>query len=98
MINLSIIWLIAGGVVILTLLYISCIQYKRANKAETIANLLADKFVEIRNDLIEASETLNENPKLKVAFEGDDEVGDFFKLLQKVGKELESSVIETSKE
>lgn len=98
MISLSIVWLVVGCVAILILLYISFIQYKRANKAETIANLLADKFVEIRNDLIEASETLNENPKLKVAFESDDEVGDFFKLLQNVAKELESSVTETSKE
>ena len=55
------------------LLYISFIQYQRAEKSLQAANMLASNMSTIYSFIQQATEKM-ENPQLKQAFEADDEI------------------------
>lgn len=61
--------------------YIIFTQFKREDKLTDIANLAVADLEKIAK-LIEDSEELLENPRLKEAFAHDDEVGAYFKNLE----------------
>ena len=88
MISVNLILFIAICTVVPILLYISCIQYKRAEKALETANILAFNMEQIKEYIREASETLA-NPQLRAAFEADDEVGTFFKQISSIQEVLD---------
>lgn len=90
-------WIIGTCAVVLLLLYISFIQYKRADKAENAANILADNMVQIQRIISESSALLSSSP-LKAAFEADDEVGDFFRNLQSIQEILNQFTVEEAHE
>lgn len=78
MISVSLYIFVPICAVVLLLLYISFVQYKRAEKAIEAANILASNMNQIQDYIQEASATLAD-PQLRAAFEADDEVGTFFK-------------------
>ena len=69
--------------------YIIVTQFKREDKLITIANSAVADLEEIGR-LIQDSEELIENPKLKEAFAHDDEVGGYFKNLESMQEILKS--------
>ena len=69
------------------LLYISIIQYRRAEKALQFGETLLDNMNVIKKYIREATEKMND-PQLKQAFESDDEIGFFFKELQGIQETL----------
>lgn len=77
--------------VIVLLLYISFIQYQRADKTSQIANVLLSNMKTIYDFITEATEKMG-NPQLKQAFEADDEVGFFFKELESIQETLSTFV------
>ncbi len=86
------IWVIVlGCIVVGTLLYISFIQYQRAEKSLQAASILANNMSTVYTYIEQATEKM-ENPKLKQAFEADDEVGFFFKQLEDIQNTLASFV------
>jgi len=87
MITLNLLQTIVICAVVLLLLYISFIQYRRADKATEAADILASNLNTISEYIREATEKMN-NPRLKQAFESDDEVGFFFKELQNIQETL----------
>lgn len=91
MISINFILFIVICTAIPILLYISCIQYKRADNALEAANILMTNMEQIQNYIREASETLA-NPQLKAAFEADDEVGTFFKQIVSIQEILDQFV------
>lgn len=97
MINLSLTVFILICAVILLLLYISFIQYRRAEKATNIADILMSNMSSIYDYIRESSQSL-ENPQLRQAFESDDEVGTFFKDLQNIQETLEQILPENQQE
>lgn len=78
-------------VAVAVLLYISFIQYRRAEKTSSTASVLMSNMFTIYNYIQEASEQMG-NPQLKQAFEADDEVGFFFKELQDIQGTLDSFI------
>lgn len=90
MINLPIILFVGICTAVLVLSYISFVQVRRADKAETIATQLVDRLQEISNYIYDADESLNQNPQVRAAFESDDEVGDFFQQLENIKDVLKS--------
>lgn len=70
------------------LLYISFVQYRRAEKALEAANVLLFNMEQINEYIQEASTTLA-NPQLRAAFEADDEVGVFFKQIESIQEVLD---------
>ena len=76
--------------VALILLYVSYTQYRRAEKALDVANVLLANM-EHQDYIKEASSTLAD-PKLKAAFEADDEVGTFFKQIIAIQEVLDEFV------
>ncbi len=86
------IWIFTGiCIVVAVLLYISFVQYRRAEKALNVSSVLASNMSTIYNYIQEASERMG-NPQLKQAFEADDEVGFFFKELQDIQGVLDSFI------
>lgn len=85
-VNLILFLVICAAVPIL--LYISHVQYKRAEKALEAANILASNMEQIQNYIQEASATLAD-PQLRAAFEADDEVGVFFKQILSIQEVLD---------
>lgn len=86
------IWIFTGiCIVVAVLLYISFVQYRRAEKTSNVVNVLASNMSTIYNYIQEASERMG-NPQLKQAFEADDEVGFFFKELQNIQGVLDSFI------
>ena len=77
--------------VALILLYVSYTQYRRAEKALDVANVLLANMEHIQDYIKEASSTLAD-PKLKEAFEADDEVGTFFKQIIAIQEVLDEFV------
>lgn len=77
--------------VALILLYVSYTQYRRAEKALDVANVLLANMEHIQDYIKEASSTLAD-PKLKAAFEADDEVGTFFKQIIAIQEVLDEFV------
>lgn len=69
--------------------YIIVTQFKREDKLTSIANSAVADLEEI-GKLIQNSEELIENPKLKEAFAHDDEVGGYFKNLESMQEILKS--------
>ena len=88
MISVNLILFIAICTAVPILLYISCVQYKRAEKALEAANILASNMEQINSYIKETSETLAD-PQLRAAFEADDEVGTFFKQLTAIQEVLD---------
>ena len=88
-INLSL--FIAVCIVALILLYVSYTQYRRAEKALDVANVLLANMEHIQDYIKEASSTLAD-PKLKAAVEADDEVGTFFKQIIAIQEVLDEFV------
>ena len=74
-------------IVVAILLYISFVQYQRAEKSLQVANMLASNMSTIYSFIQQATEKM-ENPRLKQAFEADDEVGFFFKQLEDIQSTL----------
>lgn len=83
MININLILFIGICTVTALLLYISIIQYRRAENALKFADTLMQNMGHIQHYISEATEKMN-NPHLKQAFEADDEVGFFFKQLEEI--------------
>lgn len=73
------------------LLYISFVQYKRADNAIQAASNLLDNMNIVYDYIREATEQMG-NSQLKQAFEADDEVGFFFKELQNIQETLATFV------
>ena len=86
---LLIILLVFFILIIGTETYIIAIQLKREDKLVNIANSAVADLEEIGR-LIQDSEELIENPKLKEAFAHDDEVGGYFKNLESMQKILKN--------
>lgn len=84
-ITLTIFFAVLAGVE----LYIIIMQEGREDKLTTIANSAVADLEEIGR-LIQDSEELIENPKLKEAFAHDDEVGGYFKNLESMQEILKS--------
>lgn len=84
-ITLTIFFVVLAGVE----LYIIIMQEGREDKLTTIANSAVANLEEIGR-LIQDSEKLIENPKLKEAFAHDDEVGGYFKNLESMQEILKS--------
>lgn len=91
MISVNLILFIVICTAVPILLYISYVQYKRADNALEAANILMTNMEQIQNYIREASETLA-NPQLKAAFEADDEVGTFFKQIVSIQEILDQFV------
>lgn len=72
-------------------LYIIINQSKREDRLTDIANSAVATLEEIKQ-IIQESEELIENPKLKEAFAHDDEVGGFFKNIERMQEVLSSYV------
>ena len=86
------IWVIVlGCIAVALLLYISFVQYRRAEKSLQAANMLASNMSTIYSYIQQATEKM-ENPKLKQAFEADDEVGFFFQQLEDIQRTLATFV------
>jgi len=86
------IWVIVlGCIAVALLLYISFVQYRRAEKSLQAANMLASNMSTIYSFIQQATEKM-ENPKLKQAFEADDEVGFFFQQLEDIQSTLATFV------
>lgn len=83
MINLPLYAFILICTVTALLLYISIVQYRRAEKALRVADTLLTNMSTIQEVIKEGTEKMN-NPQLKQAFEADDEVGFFFKQLEEI--------------
>lgn len=79
------------------LLYISIVQYKRAENALQFADTLMQNMETIQDYIKEATGKMN-NPNLKQAFESDDEVGFFFKELQNIQETLTSIIPDNNEE
>ena len=77
--------------VALILLYVSYTQYRRAEKALDVANVLLANMEHIQDYIKEASSTLAD-PTLQAAFEADDEVGTFFKQIIAIQEVLDEFV------
>ena len=77
--------------VALILLYVSYTQYRRAEKALDVANVLLANMEHIQDYIKEASSTLAD-PKLQAALEADDEVGTFFKQIIAIQEVLDEFV------
>ena len=77
--------------VALILLYVSYTQYRRAEKALDVANVLLVNMEHIQAYIKEASST-PADPKLKAPFEADDEVGTFFKQIIAIQEVLDEFV------
>lgn len=92
MISIHISILISLCAVVLVLLYISFIQYRRAEEATRVADVLLTNMETIKNYVTEASATLA-NPQLRTAFESDDEVGTFFKQISEIQEVLDQFVV-----
>lgn len=88
MISISIFWTSLICIGVLALLYISFVQYRRAEKALEAANVLLFNMEQINEYIKEASTTLA-NPQLRAAFEADDEVGVFFKQIESIQEVLD---------
>ncbi len=88
MISISIFWTSLICIGVLVLLYISFVQYRRAEKALEAANVLLFNMEQINEYIREASTTLA-NPQLRAAFEADDEVGVFFKQIESIQEVLD---------
>lgn len=88
MISISIFWISLICIGVLALLYISFVQYRRAEKALEAANVLLFNMEQINEYIQEASTTLA-NPQLRAAFEADDEVGVFFKQIESIQEVLD---------
>lgn len=88
MISINFIVFLAICAVGLILLYISCVQYKRAEKSLEAARILMTNMEQIQDYIKEASATLA-NPQLRTAFESDDEVGTFFKQITNIQEVLD---------
>lgn len=97
MINLPVTVFIVMCAAILILLYISFVQYRRADKATNIADVLMANMNSIHDFIRESSQSLG-NPQLRQAFESDDEVGSFFKELQNIQETLEQILPENQQE
>ena len=69
------------------LLYISIIQYRRAEKALQFGETLLTNMGIIQNYIKEATAKINDS-QLKQAFESDDDIGFFFKELQGIQETL----------
>ena len=91
MISISLYIFVPICAVALVLLYISFVQYKRAEKALQAANVLIYNMGQIRDYITEASATLA-NPQLRAAFEADDEVGTFFKQITSIQEVLDQVI------
>lgn len=91
MIRISLVLFIVICIAIPILLYISCVQYKRAEKALRTADILMTNMESIQFYIQDASATLA-NPQLRAAFEADDEVGVFFKQLTEIQEVLDQFV------
>lgn len=91
MIKISLVVFILICTAVLVLLYISFVQYRRAEKALEAANVLGYNMEQIYSYIQQASATLA-NPQLRAAFEADDEVGTFFKQLTGIQEILDQFV------
>lgn len=78
------------------LLYISFVQYRRAERALEAANILAANMSTISDFIKDADEKMA-NPKLKQAFEADDEVGFFFKQIEGIQNTLSNFISQDEK-
>lgn len=90
-------WFVVVCIVAALLLYISIVQYKRAEKALQFADTLMQNMETIQEYIKEATDKM-ENPRLKQAFEADDEVGFFFKELQNIQETLTSIIPDNNEE
>lgn len=97
MINLPIGIFVVMCAAVAVLLYISFVQYRRAEKSLHIINTLLQNMRNIYDYVRESSETLN-NPTLRGAFESDDEVGTFFKEILNIQQTLEQFLPENSEQ
>lgn len=97
MISVNLILFIVICTAVPVLLYISYIQYHRAENAINAANLLGSNMEEIYNYIREASASLAD-PRLRTAFESDDEVGVFFKQLMGIQEVLDQVLPEHNEE
>lgn len=70
------------------------IQFRRADKATSMAIQLVWRLQEIADYVEEASAVLDQTPQIKVAFEADDEVGAFFTQLENIKNVLRSLAID----
>lgn len=91
MISINLILFIVICAAVPVLLYISRIQYKRAENALEVADILMSNMEQIQNYIQEASATLA-NPQLRAAFEADDEVGTFFKQISNIQEVLDQFI------
>lgn len=76
---------------VLAAAYLFIVQYRRAEKATRFADILLQNM-EIIHAFISEATTKMSDPKLKQAFESDDEIGFFFKELEDIQGVLESFV------
>lgn len=97
MISISIFWISLICIGVLALLYISFVQYRRAEKALEAANILLYNMEQIKDYIQEASVTLA-NPQLRAAFEADDEVGVFFKQIESIQEVLDQILPQSNEE
>lgn len=67
-------------------------QVQREHRLEEIINQALSKLDQLKGVLAESKAILSENPRLKEAFEHDDEVGDYFKKLVSIQNLLEESI------
>ena len=82
-------------IAVLLLLYISFVQYRRADRSSEIIGTLMSNMQTIHDFISEASNRLGDS-NLRAAFESDDEVGFFFKELQDIQNTL-STFVENEK-
>ena len=87
MISLHIAVFVSICMVVGMLLYISIVQYRRAENALKIADNLLQNMNIIQDFIKEATDKMD-NPRLKQAFESDDEIGFFFKQLEEIQETL----------
>lgn len=82
-------------IAVVLLLYISFVQYRRADRSSEIIGTLMSNMQTIHDFISEASNRLGDS-NLRAAFESDDEVGFFFKELQDIQNTL-STFVENEK-
>lgn len=78
-------------IAVLLLLYISFVQYRRADRSSEVIDTLINNMQTIHDFISEASERLGDS-NLRAAFESDDEVGFFFKEIQEIQNTLSTFV------
>lgn len=89
--------MIVGFSIVATLLaivtWICIVQISRSNKLESMLNTLIDNMQSI-SDIIQSSDNLLTDEKLRTAFAGDDEIGAFFENIEKIQQILNKFAIE----